>query len=342
MKDIALYYPTMSVPSGSWLTQTLLYWDQVASIVPEPMQNELMKDRFTNQLVDLGQLVMIDPSEALSKPGVEEKIHEAFGVLGKLNLRTGEGQRIDSQMRSEKMLYSVRARLERSGYAQPSGESHSWIRVDRGVAAWYMSLLAGVIAGSFETANQDLVVRPVTQNETDLTDFLGPVINGDPGRYVSNVIHEVLPSPQGTLDPVQIAKFKDAHGDELRRLRNWIDKKILEGSQFEGEQLSQWTRTFRFDAAEEISTLAEEMRRRRWPKIALVGIGGIVASSLSLANDLVTGIDALSIGLTVGSSAVGLATGGMGLAELVSAPTYNARAPLAYAAVAAKKFGELR
>lgn len=336
MRDIALYYPTMNVPSGSWLTQTLLYWDQVASIVPEAMQPELMKDPFTNRLVELGQLVMIDPSEALSKPGVEEKIHEAFGVLGELNLRTDEGHRIDSQMRSEKMLYSIRSRLERSGHAQSSDGLDSWIRVERGVAGWYMSLLAGVIAGNFEAENRDLVVRPVTQNETDLTEFLGPITNKDAGRYLCKVIHEVLPSPQGSLDPVQIADFKNAHGDELRRLRNWIDKKILEGSQYEGEQLSLWTRTFRFEAAEEINALTEAMRRRRWPKIVLVGIGGIVASGLALANDLVTGIDGLSIGLTVGSSAFNLASAGMSLAELTNARTYDGRAPLAYAALTAK------
>jgi hypothetical protein len=29
-----LYYPTIKVPEGKWLKQALLYWDNVASIVP--------------------------------------------------------------------------------------------------------------------------------------------------------------------------------------------------------------------------------------------------------------------------------------------------------------------
>jgi hypothetical protein len=33
-KRSILYYPTINVPSGSWFKQSLLYWDQVSSIVP--------------------------------------------------------------------------------------------------------------------------------------------------------------------------------------------------------------------------------------------------------------------------------------------------------------------
>lgn len=68
MSDIALYYPTMNVPESPWLMRTLLYWDQVASIVPESMQSEVSEHPFTRRLLDLGQLVLLDPSEALEKP----------------------------------------------------------------------------------------------------------------------------------------------------------------------------------------------------------------------------------------------------------------------------------
>jgi hypothetical protein len=29
-----LYYPTIDIPTGTWLRQALIYWDQVGSIVP--------------------------------------------------------------------------------------------------------------------------------------------------------------------------------------------------------------------------------------------------------------------------------------------------------------------
>lgn len=34
-KETILYYPTISVPSGKWLRQSLLYWDEIGSIVPQ-------------------------------------------------------------------------------------------------------------------------------------------------------------------------------------------------------------------------------------------------------------------------------------------------------------------
>jgi len=37
-----LYYPTIKVPSGSWLKQAILYWDEVASIVPGDWHEETL------------------------------------------------------------------------------------------------------------------------------------------------------------------------------------------------------------------------------------------------------------------------------------------------------------
>ena len=32
-----LYYPTIIIPHGNWLRQAIMFWDEVASIVPEGM-----------------------------------------------------------------------------------------------------------------------------------------------------------------------------------------------------------------------------------------------------------------------------------------------------------------
>ncbi len=37
-KRSILYYPTIDIPSGPWLRQAILYWDEVGSIVPERME----------------------------------------------------------------------------------------------------------------------------------------------------------------------------------------------------------------------------------------------------------------------------------------------------------------
>jgi hypothetical protein len=35
-----LYFPTIAVPNGTWLRRALLYWDEVASIVPQGYTGE--------------------------------------------------------------------------------------------------------------------------------------------------------------------------------------------------------------------------------------------------------------------------------------------------------------
>jgi hypothetical protein len=344
MGDIALYYPTMNVPESPWLMRTLLYWDQVASIVPEAMQAEVSEHPFTHRLLNLGQLVLIDPSEALAKPGVEDDIHQALDIMGRLNPHRSEDAHLlssNSGLRNEKMLYSVRLRLEELGYVR-SSNLDDWLRVDNSIAGWYMGLLAGIIAGSYQRDNENSVVRPVTGSHAELNSFLNVPNNKVASGYVCRVIHDVLPSPLRPLDPEEIAEFKEAHGEELRRLRNWVDKKILEGSQYEDEQLSIWARGLKFEVEEDIVALSEAMKRRRWPKVALVGVGGVVASGLSLVNDVVTSMDVLSLGLTAGSSVIGLASAGMSLAELRRAPKYDHRAPLAYAALATTSLDQSR
>jgi len=34
MKNSVIYFPYIRVPESPWLTQMLLYWDQLSSIVP--------------------------------------------------------------------------------------------------------------------------------------------------------------------------------------------------------------------------------------------------------------------------------------------------------------------
>lgn len=264
--------------------------------------------------------------------------------MGRLNPHRGEDAHFfssDSGMRNEKMLYCVRVRLEDLGYVR-SSNLNDWLRVDNTIAGWYMSLLAGIIAGNYQRDNKNSVVRPVTGSAAELKSFLDAPDNKATSGYLSRVIHDFLPSPLHPLDPEEIAHFKEAHGEELRRLRSWVDKKILEGSQYDDEQLSLWARGLKFEVEEEIVALSEAMKRRRWPKVTLVGVGGVVASGLSLANDAVTSMDVLSLGLTAGSSVIGLASAGMSLAELRRAPKYDQRAPLAYAALATRSLDQSR
>jgi hypothetical protein len=44
MKRSILYYPTINIPTNSWLRNSLLYWDEISSIVPQDYDdNNLIK-----------------------------------------------------------------------------------------------------------------------------------------------------------------------------------------------------------------------------------------------------------------------------------------------------------
>jgi uncharacterized protein DUF6236 len=62
-----LYYPTISVPSGSWLTRILLYWDQVGSIVPKGVREQPIGDDL-RLLVDEDIYRPFHPEPFVSEP----------------------------------------------------------------------------------------------------------------------------------------------------------------------------------------------------------------------------------------------------------------------------------
>lgn len=67
MNRTILYYPTIDIPTNSWLRHSLLYWDEVSSIVPkswdERMLLELSPD--IHYLIDEGQFRPIKPEDLI-------------------------------------------------------------------------------------------------------------------------------------------------------------------------------------------------------------------------------------------------------------------------------------
>src|SRR4051794_16694836 len=59
-----LYFPYIEVPSSTWFTRTLLYWDHVGTIMP---MGEMMRPErwsgYTNALVRAELLRLVDPRE---------------------------------------------------------------------------------------------------------------------------------------------------------------------------------------------------------------------------------------------------------------------------------------
>jgi len=90
------------------------------------------------------------------------------------------------------------------------------------------------------------------------------------------------------------------------------------------------------EIGDDVAALSDKMNKRRWPGVALLGFGGVVGSVLSAAATIASGGTALVVGLGVGAGAIELGAAGYQALDLLKEPRFDARAPLAYAALAGR------
>lgn len=340
MQQVALYYPTMQPPASSWLMRVLLYWDQVATIVPRNLQDEILQDPFTWKLHEAGLLVMIDPEQTVRDSGAYREIVEALQIMSN-NLKLGGNpnkwswERVHTDKFSEAMLGQLRStnRIDRS--ARPNG----WLRMERQTADIYMGLLAGTASAVHSRQNTDSSMVAVTDSRTSLQRLsAGGPRNERTRRYHLSVLDNVLPAPSKKVDPQEIRDFKDENNEALLRLRSWVEQRSIESNRLEGEELDEWLNFQRGDYDSAIEALSNDMRRRRWPTLTFTGFGTVLGSGLGVVGDTVSGADALSLGMLIGSGVLGLGAAGFDLIEKLREPSYDVHAPLAYAALAQRRW----
>jgi hypothetical protein len=154
-------------------------------------------------------------------------------------------------------------------------------------------------------------------------------------RYAA--ITQALPAPSGPVPAAKLRAFKEDNSEKLRRCRTFLDDKLADLAVLTDPEL----RTVKaarimHELEDDVKSLQEDMNKKRWPGVVLVGFGGVMGAALATAATVATGGAALAIGLGVGAGV--LQTGGAGFAavKLMRRPRYNPRAPLAYAALASR------
>ncbi|MFC7899747.1 DUF6236 family protein [Streptomyces griseoincarnatus] len=325
--ETALYFPYMRVPQTSWFTQVLLYWDAAASIMPSYLHgNETILDQYTFELARVGLLRFVDPDF------LDWETLDAFisALDSQDHPRKGNIQRW-TRVHAGKMESVIFNELARRGLARGNGSYDEWWEVEEKTAVLYMSYLAGAMCGSREGFS------PVTDSSSSIASL------GAPGQDVASqlrqlryaVIQHALPAPSGLVPPRELISFKEIHYDKLRRLRVYLDGELVDLAIIQDEDVRRVRiDSFVEDTRDQVAELREEMTKRRWPKVVLVGVGGVVGSVLDLAGAVVTGGGALALGIAVASGASTLGGSAVAAAELLKAPRFNQRAPLVYAALA--------
>lgn len=333
MAETALYFPHIRVPHSTWFTQVLLYWDAGAAIVPAGLEHdETVLGSYMCELIRARLVSLVFPDEVLSRRSETFELR-FLALLESHQPPAGPAARRWMAVHTGKLSGLIFQELLDRGLARPrEGPGWDlWWDVEESTASLYLAYLAGAICGAREG------VFPVTDTSRALA-ALGPPAR-DPAtrlrelRYAA--VMRALPAPAHPVPPQELASFKLRHGEQLHRLRRHLDARLAELAGIADDHLRQ----ARIDGVlqelrDEVAVLSEQMARRAWPRVGLAGMGGIVAPALAAASAVVTGGNALALGLAVGS---GLASAGGAAYELASAvrsPRFDRRAPLVYAALA--------
>lgn len=218
-----LYYPTISVPTSSWLRQALLYWDQVASIVPGDLDESA--EFYTpdvQYLQSVDQFRPIDPHELFShESGSVQRVRQfEEDFLAKLTspLFAGYlGERshwlLDSAIHADKISCTMYEHLASLGLAREDSSMEDWYLFERKTALLYMSVLAVHLA--------DLDVQSTVPG-TDRRDYEGFAYDASSREgYACLDIRfgDVLPIPTDDVPLADIVGFKERHRDDLLGFR---------------------------------------------------------------------------------------------------------------------------
>jgi hypothetical protein len=146
-----------------------------------------------------------------------------------------------------------------------------------------------------------------------------------------------LLAPQGPIKAAELRDFKEKHTEQLHRCRIHLDGKLVDLADISDDHARQVkTAEIMQEIQDDVATLQERMNKRKWPKVLLVGVGGVVGAGLSVAGAVVTGGTVLAVGLAVGGGVISAGGAAHKAVDLVKTPRYDRRTPLAYAALAAR------
>ncbi|EKT4510815.1 hypothetical protein AAIP42_002668 [Flavobacterium psychrophilum] len=244
MNRTILYYPTIDIPTNNWLRHSLLYWDEVSSIVPTSWGGNsfLNLSAEIQYLMDEGQFRPIKPEDLITKSDNWEHFenfqkefrdivsYNQFRIF--INRRqSNTKQRIHSnkvennyrihsnkiesnyRVHSNKTSDSIYSFLKELNLADRDGENE-WINFEQNTALLYMSLLAKYLAD-------------IDSNQTTIgTDYINyekfnfkRVSENDGFPVVSFNLNNVLPTPKPNVSFEKIIQFKKKRSDNLNHFK---------------------------------------------------------------------------------------------------------------------------
>lgn len=225
-----LYYPTIKIKDGSWLRNAILYWDNVASIVPGYDFDEINSPEieYLHQAGIYKPIypVELDYNEVLCNRfcrEVKEKLRQSR--RNNKNEEISQVHREKVSMSQNGMLHinktpgSILDFLKDEGIVMENCDG-PWLNMRSSDAEVYMSILAKYLAKI--TGNTDI--------GTDISPkFFKPHVRSyrqedSKQLYLDMALQEILPEPNIKGVPIQdVIDFRMKYGYELQRFRKRIE-----------------------------------------------------------------------------------------------------------------------
>jgi hypothetical protein len=218
-----------------WIRQALLYWDEIGSIVPEQVWNELQryqyKDAEINPLNDLDLYRPFFPEDLRRKGGskLQDQFYTEF--FQRLDYFDHNHTFRDNEpcypiYESKEMREHLFDDLKQRGLATRkykkvipvSNGNQPIIFLEKNTADIYMSLLAEYLA-----SNDTSITVPYTDQRWSV-DYAFGTLDATGGSNSAEIFFDrVLPVPAEDVSLDTIIEFKDDHRSELLQFRKLID-----------------------------------------------------------------------------------------------------------------------
>ncbi|RAT98421.1 DUF6236 family protein [Brevibacillus sp. Leaf182] len=258
MRRTILYYPSIVIPDGTWLKKSLLYWDEVSSIVPREIEYEAWNNNYLLEFLSYeDQYRPIFPDELMNHEIFTEFENEMIrkykyfqkqknnehgrkSKRGIFNISEEDSYSIHR----DKLTYRLSNILGLDRFVK--NNEGDWLLLERTFAEIYMATLAKYIAladvnytviGTDKASTVNRIYSDIRKSQEPVFSKIEPVIN---------LSINILPVPSPDTSYKDIIKFKRKYRDELLAFRTILNNYEQQISNVESEhQLKEYTILFK-------------------------------------------------------------------------------------------------
>ncbi|WP_099468463.1 hypothetical protein [Konateibacter massiliensis] len=286
----ALYYPFINIPEGSWLTQSLLYWDELSCMSPSIyFEQPNLYNLHMQEYIREGLVIPLSPAYFIwDIKNFEDNFLEYLDSddqVSRIQKRVYRGYRNNYLNIHFEKLGSISDQLIKRGLAFKGQEE--WLLVEPYVAIKFMTYLSFLI-GSITNYDPITTENNSRYNFRKLPQsFKYSNLNNSGDIEINNytvkinelwtsdkirisrekILNNLLPAPLGKISAIDLLRFKDKHSVSLNAFRNYVEGFLIDYESTIDELKESKMEMFLANSREQQRQLEEEMHKYGWKHI---------------------------------------------------------------------------